>query len=310
MGASLLTLRPMVALPALALGAALLAGSSRSEAQVLSRLSARLEGSGSLLLSSPQSDLYGFGFAGRLDLGARVAGPAHVRAFGQFMNWPASGTATQPGGDGPGQAFLVGAGLSIEPKLASRVRLRADLDLGVSLNGAASDARFTWGLGLGAWFGLADVFDLGPVVRLGSIMASGSEGTDSGGPGSAYFITFGLGISLHGAEESAAPPPPDDNLNRTITAPPEPVVTQTQPVAAPVIVTPPPAPPVLVEVPVPAPAPPPAPVVATPVTPAAPVVEEDDGGGRHGRHGRHGRRGRGGHGSRRGGGGHGHRRHR
>lgn len=313
MGASHLALRQTVTLPALALGLALFAGASNSEAQVLSRLSARLEGGGSLLLSSPQSDLYGFGFAGRLDLGARVAGPAHVRAFGQFMSWPASGVAVQPGGDGPGQAFLLGAGLSIEPQLASRVRLRADLDLGVSLNGAASDARFTWGLGLGAWFGLADVFDLGPIVRLGSIMAAGSEGTDNGGPGSAYFITFGLAIALHGAEEQAAPPPPpDDTLNRTIAAPPETVVTQTQPVAAPVVVTPPPAPPVQVEVPVPTP--PPTPVVASPDPPAAPAAAEEEDGGRHGRHGRHGRRGRhgggGGHGSRHGGGhGGGHRRH-
>jgi hypothetical protein len=303
------------AMPAIAVGFALLVGASTSEAQAVSRLSGRLEGGGSLLVSSPQSNQYGFGFAGRLELGIRVAGPAHVRAFGQFMNWPSASTSAQPGADGPGQALLLGAGLSIEPQLASRVRLRADLDLGVSLNGAGGDARFTWGLGVGAWFGLADIFDLGPIVRFGSILAAGSEDPSNNGPGSAYFITFGLGIALHGAEEHAAPPPPDETLNHTFTAPPEPVATTVLPAVAPVVAPTPVAPPVQFEVAPPPPAP--TPVVEAPPPPAAPAVaEEEEEGGRHGRHGRHGRRGHGGRhgggGGRHGGGGHhggGHRRH-
>ncbi len=304
MGQRLFLSRWSSLLAAGAVGASLLASSAASEAQTLSRLSARLEGGGTTLVSSPQSDRFGFGYTGRLDLGFRVAGPAQVHLFGNFLNWSAS-----DGTSGPGQAFLLGGGLSLEPELASKIRLRADIDLGVSLNGSASDARFTWGLGLGAWFGVADVVDLGPIVRIGSVMASASEGTDQGGPGSAYFVTFGLAVAFHGAEDAPPPQPVDDGLNRTIAAPPEPVVTPVQPVVAPTpppqplaptvqFMTPPDTPPPLAPTPVPT-------VVPVPV-PAPDAVQEDDGGGRHGRHGRRGRHGRGGrHG---GGGGHGRRR--
>ncbi len=306
MGSHVLATRPSSLLPALAAGVALLVGSATSEAQVLSRISGRLEGGGTLLVSTPQSDRFGFGYTGRLDLGVRVGGPVHVHAFGSFLNWPASGNDPQV--TDSGQALLLGGGLGVEPELTSRVRLRAEVDLGVSLNGAASDARFTWGLGVGAWFGLADVFDLGPVVRFGSVLASSDESADQG-PGSAYFVTFGLAIALHGAEERPAPAPPEPELNRTIAAPPEPVVTPTQTAVAPAAVVAPVVPPAQAVVT------PPEPVVTPePAPPAAPTTqatEEEPEGRRHGHHsrrhgGRHG-------GSRHGGGhrsgGHGHRRH-
>ena len=172
--------------PAVAAGCALLFGSSAADAQVGARLSGRVEGGGTLLVSSPQSDRYGFGYTGRLDFGVRVGGPVHLHAFGQFLNWPASDA--QPGA-GPGQPLLLGGGVGVEPEIVSRVKLRAEVDLGVSVNGASSATRFTWGLGVGAWFGVARVVDLGPIVRVGSVLAAESESAD---PGSAYFLTFGL----------------------------------------------------------------------------------------------------------------------
>lgn len=277
-------------IPAVAAGCALLFGSSAAHAQAGARLSGRLEGGGTLLVSSPQSDRYGFGYTGRLDFGVRVGGPVHLHAFGQFLNWPASDAQA---GAGPGQALLLGGGIGVEPEIVSRVKLRAEVDLGVSVNGASSDARFTWGAGVGAWFGIASVVDLGPIVRVGSVLAAESERAD---PGSAYFLTFGLAVAFHGAAEAPAPVAPEEpELNRTIAAPRETPIAVQETIAvtapsAPVVA--PPAP-VVVEQPVTPPAP-----LAT-VTETTPEPEEE------GRHGRHGRRGRHGGGSRHGGSRHG-----
>lgn len=294
-------------------GVGLLAAPSVAEAQVLSRLSARVEGTGSLLVSSPQSDAFGFGFGFRGGVGVRLVGPLHLQVFGAFNQWGAKASGALPG-----RASFVGGSLGVEPRLASIVHLRAEVDLGLSLNGANTDARFTWGLGIGAWFRVASVFDLGPIVRFGGILAAPSESSGNGGPGDAYFINFGLAFSLHGAEEQPAPTPPADTAP-LLTAPPE----THEPIPPPAPPPPPPPPPTTT---VTQPStgssgggdplgyttttttatPPPTPVA----TPAAPVEEEE--GGRHGRHGRHGRRGGrhgGGHGGRHGGGGGHHRRH-
>jgi len=190
---------------ALATSAAALTLSTVAAAQ--GRFSARVELGAALPLTSPQSNDFGLGFAGRGDVGLRVAGPLHLHAYGAYMRWPASSASTQVGNTASAAATLLGGGLSIEPALTSRVRLRLEGDVGVSLNGAGSDTRLTWGGGVGAWFGVGDVVDLGPIVRVGSILSSASEAPSQGGPGAAFFLQFGLAIAFHGADTQPEPEP-------------------------------------------------------------------------------------------------------
>ncbi len=285
-------LRARLALPLLpALCVASMLAPSTASAQTAARFSLRAEGGGSLFISSPQSDAFGLGLSGRVDLGARIAGPLHLRLYGGVQQWSATAQPGQTTEPAVGRAYFAGGGLSVEPWLAPRVALRGELDLGASFNGSDGDTRLTWGVGLGAWFRVASVFDLGPIVRAGAIVASDAEDIANGGRGTAYFLTFGLAISLHGAEatppapveaviEAAPPPPPPPP------PPPTPVTTVVEPVAQPVAQ--------------------PAPLVqlSTPVTIPATLQEESaPTTGRHGRHGR-GRHG-GRHGGGRRGGGHG-----
>jgi len=152
---------------ALATSAAALTLSTVAAAQ--GRFSARVELGAALPLTSPQSNDFGLGFAGRGDVGLRVAGPLHLHAYGAYMRWPASSASTQVGNTASAAATLLGGGLSIEPALTSRVRLRLEGDVGVSLNGAGSDTRLTWGGGVGAWFGVGDVVDLDGVPGGGTL---------------------------------------------------------------------------------------------------------------------------------------------
>lgn len=188
---------------ALATSSAALATATAAEAQP--RFSARAELGASLLLTSPQSNDFGLGFAGRGDVALRIAGPLHLRAYGAYLRWPASSSATQVGNTASAASTLLGGGLSLEPALTRRIRLRVEGDVGVSLNGASSDTRLTWGGGIGAWFGLGDNVDLGPIVRVGSILSSASEDPSQGGAGSAYFFQFGLAIAFHGSDAQPAP---------------------------------------------------------------------------------------------------------
>lgn len=269
-----------------------------ASAQERHRISGRVEAGGSLFVSSAQSQDFNFGLAARGDFALRVAGPFVVHAFGSYNRWGPSTTATQAGYGATGIATVLGGGVGIEPWLTPRVGLRIEAELGASLNGGGTDLRLAWGAGVGAWFNVASVFDLGPIVRINSIVSSPSESTSQGGPGDALYLTFGLAFSLH---------PPN-------TPAPEPAAVAAQPEAA-VVVAPAPAPAVAQTV-VPVAAPVAAPVATTVVTAPVPVDPQavatpgaqtvtDDSylrpAGRHGRHGRHGRGGRGGgHGGRRG----------
>jgi hypothetical protein len=286
--------RVLLALP---LAAALASASATADAQP--RLSGRLELGASLLVTSPQSNDFGLGFAGRADVGVRLAGPLHLRAYGAYLRWPASSASTQIGNTASAASTIFGGGLSVEPALARRIRLRVEGDIGVSLNGARTDARLTWGGGLGAWFGVGDTVDLGPIVRVGSIQAAASEAPTQGGPGAAYFLQFGLALAFHAAD---APPAPEPEPQPVVYAPPpRPVVVA--PVAQAPLVTfaaPATSPSAVVVVPQPTAAP--AFVPGAPIA-VAPYVEEPRG-RHHRRHREGGRRG-----GRRGGGGHHRRRH-
>ncbi|MFO0602807.1 MAG: hypothetical protein U0324_06505 [Polyangiales bacterium] len=282
----------------LALAVAALLAAPAARAQSAGRFSARVEAGASLLVSSPQSRDFGLGFAARGDVGVRVAGPLHLRAFGAYLRWPASSSQS---GDGASAATaLLGGGLSVEPELTRRVRLRFEGDLAVSLNGASSDARLAWGGGVGAWFGLGDRVDLGPMVRVGAIQPAASEDTSNGGPGAAHYLQFAVALAFH----DAAPAP-------AVVEPAPAFVAAPPPAPAPVVVVaPPPAAPLVTFG---APAASPSGAVVGPsqaFVPGAPVpavIQEEEPRGRH--HGRH-RRDRGSHrGHREGGSRHHRRRH-
>ena len=219
---------------------------------VSSPLSARVEAGGSVQLSSPQRSLLGVGYVGRLDVGLRLLGPLVVHAFGAAHRWPASDVGAQED-PRPGMSLLFGGGVGVEPRLGSRVRLRVEVELGASLNGSEASTRLYWGGGAGVWIRAADVFDVGPMVRFGSVVASGDEAAGQGGPGSAYFLSFGVAISIHPREqlgevrpsprifpvEPHLPPPivaaPAMNPSVVVTVIPSPVPTVT-------VVTAPPTP--------------------------------------------------------------------
>lgn len=289
-------LTPSAALLALAA----LAYSPTASAQERARISGRVELGGSLFVSSPQSQDFNFGLAARGDFAVRVAGPFVLHAFGSYNRWGPSSAATQAGYGATGIATVLGGGVGIEPWLTPRVGLRIEADLGASLNGGGTDLRLAWGASVGAWFNVASVFDLGPVVRINSIVASPSEATSQGGPGDALYLTFGVAFALHPPNSSAPEPVAAQPEPAVVVATtPTPVVTQTVvPVAAPV------ASPVATTM-VTAPVPVDPQAVATPGGQATTDDSYLHPVGRHGRHGRHGR------GGRRGGGGgrHGRRRH-
>lgn len=175
-------LRPLH-VAALLVGASAFAFATASNAQTRSRVSVRAELGASTFISAPQSSDYGFGFAGRGDLSVGLFGPVLLHAFGSYSRWPASASATQSGFGASGASTVFGGGLGLEPRVASRVWLRAEADLGLSLNGQNSDTRLAWNVGVGAWFGVASAFDLGAMVRVGGISAAANESSNVGGHG-------------------------------------------------------------------------------------------------------------------------------
>jgi hypothetical protein len=263
------------------LAASLLVASPAALAQSGGRFTARAELGGTLPVSAPQSDAFGLGLAVRGDVGVRVAGPLYLRASASYLRWPASDASQSDARSAA--AALLGGGVSLEPEVTARVRLRVEADLGVAFNGTNGDPRLAWSGGVGAWIGLGDHLDLGPILRLGAIQPATEETLANGGPGAAHVFQFGLAIAFHDAPPVASTEP----VPTEPPAPPAPPVV----VAPPVVTAPPPAAPI-VSIGIPTDG---APAGAVADAPGAAAAAADEGPrGRHGRRHRRGRHGGGG----------------
>jgi len=198
------TARPAPRL-ALAAALALVALPREPNAQPLRRVSLHLEGAVGGQLTAPQSERFGLGYGVGGRVAVRIVGPLAVQGGAATWWWP----GVDGGPTGRLTTFSAGPRGVFELSRALG-SVFVDLEAGLGVTGGDGLQRVYLGAGAGWTIPLAAGLVVGPVLRVGDLVASppAGEAYDDNGSGDAPFWSASVVVGWQGARPSTPVPPP------------------------------------------------------------------------------------------------------